>query len=153
MNPINSKVLVTEFIDLMITMRKTLVSPLKIPTMDVSPMQFMVLGTVEAHHTLNMTQISNEVAVSNQHLTRLVDGLVTKDYVTRTPDPANRRANLISLTEKGEALLEQHRQHIIEAVLPNLCSIPVETQNKLYDTTIELKKLISEIAKHNSKEE
>ncbi|MER5276443.1 MarR family transcriptional regulator [Streptomyces sp. NPDC002809] len=54
-----------------------------------------------------MTVLARAHGVVPRTLTSLVDGLEKRGLATRTPDPDDRRVVLVSLTEKGEALMRQ----------------------------------------------
>ena len=52
--------------------------------------------------------------VTPRAITALVDGLVATGFVTREPHPSDRRATLVTFTERGrttaQALLDGHRR-------------------------------------------
>ena len=48
-------------------------------------------------------QLADAVGVTPRTMTGLVDGLETTGFVTRTPDPDDRRAVRLELTKKGRA--------------------------------------------------
>jgi DNA-binding MarR family transcriptional regulator len=51
----------------------------------------------------NISQLAEHLDVTRQAAAQLVDELAAKGYVERHPDPADARARLITLTEKGWA--------------------------------------------------
>ena len=57
------------------------------------------------HHRGPMTQraLADATGVSARNVTGLVDALVDTGFVTREPHPTDRRATLITLTERGAA--------------------------------------------------
>jgi Mn-dependent DtxR family transcriptional regulator len=56
-----------------------------------------------------MTQraLADATGVSARNVTGLVDGLVDTGFVTREPHPSDRRAALITLTERGAATADE----------------------------------------------
>ena len=54
---------------------------------------------------LTMTQLAKNIRVSKQQLTPLVAKLEEKDYVDKFPDPADKRAVRLTLTDKGRAVV------------------------------------------------
>ena len=52
-----------------------------------------------------LTELARRANMSPQAMGELVDELEQLDYVVRRPDPADRRAKLITLTEKGQACI------------------------------------------------
>jgi DNA-binding MarR family transcriptional regulator len=49
------------------------------------------------------TELAALAGLTKQSIGEIVDDLAARGYVQRVPDPADRRAKLICLTEKGEA--------------------------------------------------
>ena len=54
-----------------------------------------------------MSQLSNELMVSNGNVTGLVDRLAREGHVDRTPSPDDRRVQMVSLTKSGAKFFEQ----------------------------------------------
>jgi DNA-binding MarR family transcriptional regulator len=58
--------------------------------------------------------LAADLHVTPRTITALVDGLVATGFVTREPHPSDRRATLVTFTERGrttaQALLDGHRQ-------------------------------------------
>jgi DNA-binding MarR family transcriptional regulator len=52
-----------------------------------------------------LTELARRANMSPQAMGELVDELEQLDYVVRRPDPADRRAKLITLTKKGQACI------------------------------------------------
>jgi DNA-binding MarR family transcriptional regulator len=61
------------------------------------------------HHGGATTQraLADALKVTPRNVTGLVDGLVTTGFVTREPHPTDRRATLVSLTERGASKLAE----------------------------------------------
>jgi DNA-binding MarR family transcriptional regulator len=70
----------------------------------------------ELHHSGPTTQraLADALQVSARNVTGLVDGLVDTGFVTREPHPTDRRAILVSFTDKGaktaDAMDRDHRE-------------------------------------------
>lgn len=61
---------------------------------------------------LKMTEISRRLRVSNGNITGIVDKLAAEGIALRVAVPGDRRANLVRLTPKGQALFAEHaRRH------------------------------------------
>jgi DNA-binding MarR family transcriptional regulator len=52
---------------------------------------------------LRLTEIAERANMTKQSAGEVVDDLVARGYVERFPDPDDRRAKLVRLTERGEA--------------------------------------------------
>ncbi len=53
---------------------------------------------------LRSSELAQRLAVTPRAVTALVDGLVESGYVERRPDPSDRRAMFVELTESGTAI-------------------------------------------------
>ena len=71
--------------------------------------QWMVLGLLKAHAGSNQGALAEMLEVEPITLGRMIDRLQEAELVERRADPADRRAWLIFLTEKGQLLLDQLR--------------------------------------------
>ena len=67
---------------------------------DVPPNGSYVIGAI-ARTGSPLSEIIAQLGVSKQAAGHLVDALVTRGYLERSPDPADRRRLTINLTERG----------------------------------------------------
>jgi DNA-binding MarR family transcriptional regulator len=51
-----------------------------------------------------LTDLAERANMTKQSMAYLVDSLVERDYVTVLPDPSDRRAKLVTVTERGKEL-------------------------------------------------
>lgn len=65
-----------------------------------------VLRRAGAPHTLAVGRITAETLVTSGTMTNRVDRLLTRGFVTRSPDPDDRRGVLISLTDAGRSAVD-----------------------------------------------
>jgi DNA-binding MarR family transcriptional regulator len=56
-----------------------------------------------------MSDLSDQLRIAPRSATEVVDALESRDLVRRRPDPSDRRATLVELTEQGESVLEAIR--------------------------------------------
>ena len=75
----------------------------------VSPYQLHVLFTLCLHAT-TMGELAAEMNITLPSATSLVDRLVKSGWVTRQPDPDDRRIIRLSVTEAGRTLLKKRKQ-------------------------------------------
>ena len=66
--------------------------------------QYRLLLHLRTGHTIQ-SDLAFELAVTKQSVTRLVDGLVAKGYITRRADEADRRRVIHAITSEGERAL------------------------------------------------
>lgn len=81
--------------------------------------RFDYLAQLERHpEGLRMSALSRYLMVSGGNVTGLTDQLVADGWVDRAPDPTDRRATLLRLTELGRSRFEEmaaaHEQWLIE---------------------------------------
>lgn len=56
---------------------------------------------------LSQAQLSSMMLVNRANITSLIDRMEKADLVIRTPAPADRRSNIVKMTDRGKELLEQ----------------------------------------------
>ncbi len=72
---------------------------------NITPGQYMVLYCLwESPDPLSPTQIAQMAMLDTSTIVGILDRLTYKNLLERTPDPTDRRALIISLTEKGKAM-------------------------------------------------
>jgi DNA-binding MarR family transcriptional regulator len=70
---------------------------------DVTPSQSRALNVLTKHGTLRLSELSEHLRIAARSGTEVVDDLQQRGLVERRPDPGDRRATLVALTEKGTA--------------------------------------------------
>ncbi len=69
------------------------------------------------------SEIHKDLGISNPAASQMLDKLVALDLVSRVEDPVDRRGNLLELTERGKALMQElsaARQQWAEDISSNL---------------------------------
>jgi DNA-binding MarR family transcriptional regulator len=77
-----------------------------------APFGFVIRALAEA--PLELTALSERLGVTKQAAIKVVDEMEARGFLTREPHPTDRRAKLLTLTERGHAiraaaLAESHR--------------------------------------------
>jgi DNA-binding MarR family transcriptional regulator len=67
----------------------------------VTPGQSRALGVLMHHGVIRLSELSDHLRIAPRSTTEVVDGLQERGLVERRPDPNDRRATLIALTEQG----------------------------------------------------
>lgn len=87
---------------------------------------------------LTNRELAELAGVSSPTATRMVDGLVARELVTRIEDPADRRAVVISLTEPGRKAVtdktreyDQARRRIAAALAPDEQEVATDLLRRL----------------------
>ncbi|MGV0852690.1 MarR family winged helix-turn-helix transcriptional regulator [Mycolicibacterium phlei] len=71
--------------------------------------QLQLLGEISRAGTTSPAELGARMGVRAQSLTDGLNELVNRKLITRRPDPADRRRQLIDLTDAGRELLERDR--------------------------------------------
>jgi len=81
----------------------------ELKTYDISIQQFNVLRILRGQQgkPANLSTIQERMVSKMSNTTRLVDKLIKKDLVKRTPCESNRRKVEITITEQGKRFLDQ----------------------------------------------
>jgi DNA-binding MarR family transcriptional regulator len=73
----------------------------------VSPLLFSILTLLDANPGCRQAELGAALGVHQPNLVEKIDTLVNRGLALRTPDPGDRRANTLRLTEAGEAFLAE----------------------------------------------
>lgn len=68
---------------------------------EVSPSQSRALRVLTRHGSIRLTELSEHLRIAPRSATEVVDDLQAKGLVERRPDPQDRRATLVCVTEHG----------------------------------------------------
>jgi len=93
--------------------------------------QFDVMaGLARKSEGMSMTELSRMLIVSNGNVTGIIDRLVADDLVARLPAPHDRRALVVRLTPKGQALFAncaRAHQEWVDRLLSDFDAAEAET--------------------------
>lgn len=79
----------------------------------ISPEQWFILARVAQSPRVRQVDLAERVLADPPNVSRLVDTLVTRGLVRRSPDPADRRSWLLSLTEEGREVTTKLLDHTV----------------------------------------
>lgn len=99
----------SQFIEMLMTIHNNFYRQTQIPL----PLnQFAVLVAVRSEAKASITQIAENLRVSKQQMTAIMDKLLAAGIVAKEKDPSDRRCCLVSLTQKGEAVLAEQDEKV-----------------------------------------
>ena len=107
----------------------------------VSISQHYVIDALNRKIELTMNELSHEVGLAMSTLTRIVDGLVRKGFISRFPSKTDRRKVCVILTTDGKALANNLRECSQAFWAKVLESIPDEKKREMIDSF----KLLNEV--------
>ncbi len=76
---------------------------------DITPAQLRALRVLRHHGTLRLSELSGHLHIAARSTTEVADALESRGLVRRRPDPGDRRATLVELTEHGASVLDAIR--------------------------------------------
>jgi DNA-binding MarR family transcriptional regulator len=76
---------------------------------DVTPSSLRALRVLSRRGTMRLSDLSDHLRIAPRSATEVVDGLQARGLVRRQPDPGDRRATLVEVTERGAAVLDAIR--------------------------------------------
>jgi DNA-binding MarR family transcriptional regulator len=71
---------------------------------EITPSQARALRVFDRHGVIRPSELSEHLHIAARSATEVIDDLEAKGLVRRTPDPHDRRATLVELTESGARL-------------------------------------------------
>lgn len=84
--------------------------------------QFRVLSHLSGG-PLTLSALAKKRRVSLQSMSELVQVLVVRGWVVRTPDPRDRRQSLLQLTDHGKAHYERAQEQTLQQLTPLMAQL------------------------------
>jgi MarR family transcriptional regulator, 2-MHQ and catechol-resistance regulon repressor len=93
--------------------------------------QFSVLEVLYHKGDLRVSEILDKILATGGNMTVVIDNLEKDDLVKRCSDPKDKRVNLISITEKGRALIDDIFPRHLENINDIFSVLTIEEKKKL----------------------
>jgi DNA-binding MarR family transcriptional regulator len=77
---------------------------------DVTPSQVRAIRVLDSHGGVRAKELAEHLRIAPRSATEVVDALESKGLVSRSPDPSDRRATQVALTDRGRALSQEVRR-------------------------------------------
>ena len=77
---------------------------------DISPSHGRALGVLARHGVMRLSELSDHLRIAPRSTTEVVDALQERELVQRQPDPSDRRATLVTLTDEGKRVAQAIRR-------------------------------------------
>jgi DNA-binding MarR family transcriptional regulator len=87
---------------------------------DINPSQLRALRMLRRHGVLRLSELSDRLRIAPRSATEVVDALESRGLARRRPDPGDRRATLVEVTEDGAGVLGAIRGSEAERVFGRL---------------------------------
>ena len=79
---------------------------------NISTAQLQILLTIGSHNPCTMSKIASIMHFSQANVTQMVNRLIIKRYVKRTPSKQDKRVTYVTLLNKGEKVCQLHKEHV-----------------------------------------
>ena len=76
---------------------------------DITPAHLRAMRVLSRHGTIRLSELSEHLQIAPRSTTEVVDALESRGLAVRRPDPGDRRATLVELTEHGTSVLDAIR--------------------------------------------
>jgi DNA-binding MarR family transcriptional regulator len=76
---------------------------------DISPSHLRALRVLRRDGPIRLSALSERLHIAPRSATEVVDALEARDLARRRPDPGDRRATLVEMTEHGASVLDAIR--------------------------------------------
>ena len=108
---------------------------------DLSLGQWAALRTLDSHGPMTPSELAAHEKVQPPSVTKILANLEAHDYVTRTPDPGDRRQVVVAASAAGRALLADDRRRKDKWVSQRLATLEPDERAALAAALPVLEKL------------
>ncbi len=108
-----------------------------------------VIQLLSKHSAMNQSMLACELELEKPTLVRILDRMEAHDLIERHPDPADRRANLIVLSEHGRAMageLTALRGEIALTIFAGMDPAHIDIATNVFKAIIARLDTLSEVA-------
>lgn len=114
-------------------LRKVFRNLVSIKDVPISMTQLTCLNIIDRQSQLTMSDLADELNMSNQQLTKVVDALEGFEMVERTYAPKNRRKIYAKVTQKGKDTLQKLKQELDRKLGKIMLEVSDDELDKLYE--------------------
>lgn len=97
----------------------------------LTPSQLSALAVISNHGPLTLGELAEHERVAPPSITKIVAKLESDGFVTRTPDPADRRVANVSTTTAGSALIVESRRRKTAWLTARIQDLTPDQQSRL----------------------
>ncbi|MFV0637086.1 MarR family winged helix-turn-helix transcriptional regulator [Mitsuokella sp.] len=132
-NPEASQEISASFIETLVLIHRKFYRNLAVP---VPLNQFATLMTLRLEKNASVTEIGKNLLISKQQMSNICEKLLQAGFISKRPDPEDRRRTLVSLTKAGEKLIDDQNEIVRRKFLRSLSNLSTEEQNELRDSIV-----------------
>ena len=109
----------------------------------ISPLHFEIMSLLKETGTLHVAEIGEKLHLAKAQMTHLIDKLVDLNMVERKTNLADRRTINITLTGRGRAFLEEHKNRLVSTAMETMSRLTDEELEDLANTLKKLRDILS----------
>ncbi len=117
---------------------------------NLNPGSLHVLGILNNHKVLSMSEIGCSLSMPKSHITGLVDKLIAENMVERLYDPKDRRIVNVHITEKGIADFNDMKQEISQDLRRKLEKLDADTLHVFSESSQHVKDILESIVQEQT---
>lgn len=110
--------------------------------------QMHTLMTVHKHQGATMGALSEQMMMTRQQMTKIIDGLVERQLVERQTDPENRRQVLVTISDQGERYLDEMARRKADRMRRMLDAVEDADVDRLLEAIRTFKDVLGKIEPH-----
>lgn len=103
--------------------RKLVMTTLDDIDVDIKLLHFEIMSVLKEEGTLHPAKIGERLFIAKAQMTHLIDKLVDLDFVKREMGSDDRRTINITLTDKGNKVLDEQDNLVLNAVRDNMSAL------------------------------
>lgn len=100
----------------------------RVKELALTQVQWLALAHISRNEGMKQSRLADILEVQPISVGRLIDRMATAGWVERRPDPVDRRATNLYLTDKCEPILKKMQKHAVEVRALALTGIPEKEQ-------------------------
>jgi DNA-binding MarR family transcriptional regulator len=114
-------------------------------TADIKLLHFEIMRVLKDEGTLHPVKIGEKLLIAKAQMTHVIDRLVELGFVKREMCPDDRRTINLSLTAKGNKVLEEQDALVINAMNANMSTLSDEELESLSSSLLNLRDILSKL--------
>jgi len=107
---------------------------LNLPT-EITGQRLRVLWEISGSENLRMSDLAARMGIQPRTVTQFIDALESTGFVTRTPDPLDRRATLLQLTALAQPVVDKFHE-VIQIVSKQIATIFSSGEQAVLQTSL-----------------
>lgn len=114
-------------------------------TLPLPSNQFITLIVIFVNGPMNISDIAMRLGISKQQMSPIIHRMQADGYINRQPSSSDKRANLITLTDKAVSVIEANRREmskVLEVKLHGLTNQEIDELTEKFTRCLELLKKI-----------